>query len=297
MDFSSLCDHCHKIENDIADLKENPEDSELKDKIKIGFAELQQMVKAYSDINKNVLGRENRKRSFIFDAETIDYFDYMFDFVSEGDSLDLMKDMLGEVRRHFNWATGRSVRAFIQDLSELVKVTAKQLDKPEPEFIIDADESVVLSESQMEALEHTLIHILKNSVGHGIEAPEEREKAKKNAAGSISISFERQGNEVVFVTQDDGQGLDLSRIVKKAIDSKIISSNHQLSRQSQAELIFSQGLSTSDNISEVSGRGVGMGACKQFIKDIGGSIEIELQEENSRGKTPFQFKISLPLAE
>ena len=254
------------------------------------------MIKSYSHINRTVLGRESRTRSFVFDNETISYFDHMFDFVLHGDSIELMKDMLEEVRRHFNWATGRSVRAFILDMSELVKVTAKQLDKPDPEFIIDADETLILDESQLDALEHTLIHILKNSVGHGIETPDERTRNNKKEAGMISIDFKRVGEQAICTIADDGQGLDLKTIVAKAIGDKIIENDHELSRQSQAELIFSEGLSTAQTIDEVSGRGVGMGACKQFIKDIGGEIQIVLEEENSQGKSPFQFKITLPLA-
>ncbi len=154
-------------------------------------------------------------------------------------------------------------------------------------------EDTELDKSVVEDLVDPLIHIVRNAVDHGIELPDERIKKGKEETGSVELKAEHEGNTVAISIKDDGRGLSLSKIRKKAIDNKLIEANQELSNEELVNLIFHPGFSTATEVTSISGRGVGLDVVKKKIENIGGAIEITSEE--GKGSN-FGIKIPLTLA-
>ncbi len=150
-----------------------------------------------------------------------------------------------------------------------------------------------LDKTMIEKLGDPLVHILRNSIDHGIGTPEEREAMGKPAGGNVHLSAEHSGQEVLIRISDDGMGLDPSAIRAKAEAKGLIPSDAQLSDREIFPLIFEPGFSTAVNVSNVSGRGVGMDVVKRAIEGMRGTIEID----STRGQgTVITLKLPLTLA-
>tara|TARA_R110000868_G_scaffold42681_16_gene144091 strand:+ start:4302 stop:6530 length:2229 start_codon:yes stop_codon:yes gene_type:complete len=140
-------------------------------------------------------------------------------------------------------------------------------------------------------LDSALVHIIRNSIDHGIEATQARESISKSRTGAVNISCTRAKGSLNFIIQDDGKGIDAELLAQKAIE-KGLWNEEQLSRAShddKVNLIFASSFSTKEEVSELSGRGVGMDAVKDLIESLGGQIEVE----TSLG-LGTNFKISIP---
>jgi chemosensory pili system protein ChpA (sensor histidine kinase/response regulator) len=133
-------------------------------------------------------------------------------------------------------------------------------------------------------------HLLRNAVGHGIEATEARVAAGKPPGGTISITLEQQSNDVAVSFHDDGAGLDLAGIRAKALAQHLIAADEVLTDAQVANLIFASGLSTDAEVSELSGRGIGMDVVRNEVNALGGRIELSSQSGHGT-----QFKLVLPL--
>ncbi len=136
--------------------------------------------------------------------------------------------------------------------------------------LIDSD---VLSQ-----LADPLLHLLRNAVDHGIETPEERQAAGKDPVGTITLDFTSQGQQIFLRCSDDGKGLDYKRILQKAIDNQLISEGDQLTKEEISQLIFNSGFSTRDQVSQVSGRGVGMDVVRNWLNTINGGISVDSEK-------------------
>jgi two-component system chemotaxis sensor kinase CheA len=132
--------------------------------------------------------------------------------------------------------------------------------------------------------------MVRNSVDHGIESPEERKKMRKNPNGQIELRAFHQAGNIIIEIEDDGRGLSKDRILKKAIESGIVKANQKLSDQEIFELIFHAGFSTAQKVTNVSGRGVGMDVVKKNTESLRGKINI-----NSIPGKGTTFTIRLPL--
>ena len=133
-------------------------------------------------------------------------------------------------------------------------------------------------------------HLLRNAVAHGIEAPALRSAAGKPPTGTIVITLEQQSNDVAVTFHDDGAGLNLPRIRDKALAQHLISAEDTLTDAQLANLIFASGLSTNTQVSELSGRGIGMDVVRNEVNALGGRIELSTQSGSGT-----QFKLVLPL--
>lgn len=135
-----------------------------------------------------------------------------------------------------------------------------------------------------------LVHLVRNSIDHGIELKNERTARGKNPQGNLTLKAFSRGNSVVIEIQDDGAGIDSDKVLQKAIEKKIVSKEQVLDRNEVINLIFAPGLSTKDGVSEISGRGVGMDIVKEKITSLGGFIGIET--EKGAGS---KFILTLPI--
>ncbi|MFZ5925926.1 MAG: chemotaxis protein CheA [Acidobacteriota bacterium] len=154
-------------------------------------------------------------------------------------------------------------------------------------------EDVELDRTIVEELHDPLVHMLRNSMDHGLETPAEREARGKPAAGRIRLAASHQAGMIVIEISDDGRGLDRERIFRKAVERGLVSADARLSDTEVFHLIFEPGFSTAEQVTDVSGRGVGMDVVRKHINRLRGRIEIV---SSDGAGTTFLLKAPLTLA-
>ena len=170
----------------------------------------------------------------------------------------------------------------------LVRDLSKQLDKEVDLVMIG--ENTELDKTVMEKIGDPLVHLVRNSLDHGLETASQRIANGKSSVGTITLNAYHHGGSIVIEVKDDGAGLNKDRIRSKAIEKGLIAEDEQLTDSQIHDLIFQPGFSTADVVSDVSGRGVGMDVVRRNIAELNGSIEVS--------STPGQgsvFSIRLPL--
>lgn len=154
-------------------------------------------------------------------------------------------------------------------------------------------EDTELDKSVVEDLLDPIMHCIRNSVDHGIEAPEARTAAGKPETGTILLKASNEGNQIVIEIKDDGAGIDVEKVRRKAVDRGLIHPDKAVTEQDAFNLIMQPGFSTADKISNISGRGVGLDVVKTMINNLKGTISIN----SAKGKgTSFIIKLPLTLA-
>ncbi len=151
-------------------------------------------------------------------------------------------------------------------------------------------ESTELDKTVMEKIGDPLVHLVRNSLDHGIEAPDIREKNGKQATGTIELNAFHQGGNIVIEIVDDGAGLNKERILNKAIEKGLVKKADNLPEDQIYDMIFRPGFSTAEVVTDVSGRGVGMDVVRRNIRSLGGTIEVK-----SEAGVGSRFTIRLPL--
>jgi two-component system chemotaxis sensor kinase CheA len=158
---------------------------------------------------------------------------------------------------------------------KVVRDISKKLGK-KVEFKHYGD-NVEIDKAMIEGLTDPLMHIIRNSLDHGIETPDERELTGKPDVGSISISAEQANGQMIITIQDDGKGINSQKVAQKALEQGQIDENqyNTMTENEKALLIFGAGVSTADEITDISGRGVGMDVVKTNIHKLGGAIKLD----------------------
>jgi two-component system chemotaxis sensor kinase CheA len=180
------------------------------------------------------------------------------------------------------------IRATFQKMVRLVRdLAAKEGKQVELKM---TGEDTELDRTIVEQLNDPLVHMIRNSVDHGIEKPDVRQAKGKPEQGLVTLRAFHQGGNIVIQVQDDGAGISKDRILAKAIEKGLVAKDQQLSEREIFDLIFAAGFSTAEKITEISGRGVGMDVVRRNIEALRGKVEIQSVE--GRGST---FTIYLPL--
>lgn len=174
----------------------------------------------------------------------------------------------------------RLIRDLSRDLGKEVKLEV-------------SGEETELDKSVIEVLVDPLIHIVRNAMDHGIEMPEEREKAGKPRVGTISLNASHNGNLIVIKISDDGKGMSPQKIFENAVKKGLVSADAKLTEKQMLEYIFAPGFSTATKVTNLSGRGVGMDVVKKSLDKINGTVGIET--ELGKGST-FFLRIPLTVA-
>jgi len=226
----------------------------------------------------------------ILNARLIQYAMDKNDFELEENVLK-MSDLIEKVRDGIMNIRMVQVGDSFAKFRRIVLETAKKLGKEVHFEIIGEDTE--LDKSMIEKITDPLIHILRNSVDHGIEPPEERIKLGKPPKGNIILKAYPDSGMIVIEIIDDGRGIDKNKVLQKAIEKGIIPPNANLSDKEIFNLIFAPGISTASEVSDISGRGVGMDVVKKNIDSLRGSIEIE--SEPGKG-TKITIRLPLTLA-
>ena len=180
------------------------------------------------------------------------------------------------------------VHGVFQKMARLVRDLSHKAGK-EIDFQMEGEDTE-LDRNVVESIADPLVHMIRNSVDHGVESPQQREEAGKSRMGRVQLSAFHEGGNIVVEITDDGKGLDRERILQKAVKNGLVREGQDLSDQEVYRLIFSAGLSTAEKVTDISGRGVGMDVVRKNIEALRGRVDID--------STPGQgtiFSIRLPL--
>ncbi|MBP8819913.1 MAG: chemotaxis protein CheA [Syntrophomonadaceae bacterium] len=172
----------------------------------------------------------------------------------------------------------------------MVRDLARDLNK-EVDFLIEGKETE-LDRTVIDEIGDPLVHLLRNAIDHGLESSQERLKKGKSHKGTVILRARHEGNNVYIEVEDDGGGIDTDRVIAKAVEKGILTSHNvdQISREEAIELLFHPGFSMAQNITDISGRGVGLDVVKTKIESLSGEIFVD-----SKLGQGTRFKIKLPL--
>jgi two-component system chemotaxis sensor kinase CheA len=209
------------------------------------------------------------------------------------DALAFQSRVLGELQKSVMKIRMVPVEQLFRRFPRIVRDVAKLRNKDIGLEI--AGQNTDLDKSILDALADPLAHVVRNAADHGIETSAERQKVGKPARGTIRLNAYHDGDQVVIEVSDDGRGLDRDKIMRRAVEHGIISAEDtlRLNDTEALELVFAPGLSTADEVTEISGRGVGLDVVKSALENLKGSVE--LKSESGKGAT-FRLLVPLTLA-
>ncbi|MFK7964380.1 MAG: chemotaxis protein CheA [Burkholderiaceae bacterium] len=215
---------------------------------------------------------------------------------SDGDiDPDQLRERLAQLERNTRELQESVMRVRMLPISfafgrfpRLVRDLSKKLSKKIA--LVVTGESTELDKTVLERMTDPLVHLVRNSLDHGLETPEKRVAAGKSETGTLTLNAYHQGGSVVIEISDDGQGINEERVLSIAKERGIVSDSDDLTPEQIHQLIFAPGFSTADEVSDLSGRGVGMDVVRRNINDLGGRVSI--QSISGEGTT---VKIRLPL--
>jgi chemotaxis protein histidine kinase CheA/ActR/RegA family two-component response regulator len=265
--------------------------------IEVSHAELSRRLRELEQtVDKQVVQLRGQKESGEnFDPLEMDRYDALYSlsrFVTEAvqDELELARQARAQVasalqfirdedqlrrEQHRDLLAARlvPVKSIVPRLKRNVAQTAASTGKQA--HLVVQGEATTLDADVLTRLTEPLLHLLRNAVDHGLEAPEERQMLGKDPTGVVTLSFRRVGQDVELVCADDGKGLDLPTIYDKAVEYGLIDPRAQLSEDEVRRLILRPGFSTKGEVTEVSGRGVGMDVVNDRVAGLKGRLDIE----------------------
>lgn len=209
------------------------------------------------------------------------------------DAMAFQARVLNDLQRSVMKIRMVPVEQLFRRFPRMVRDVARQCGK-DVELVIHGQDTD-LDKSLLDAIAEPLTHLVRNAISHGIESSEERVQRGKPARGTIHLTSYHHGNQVIVEIRDDGRGIDSNKLKAKAVETAVISEEEadRLGEAGILELIFRPGLSTADQITEVSGRGVGMDVVQTVLHRLKGSVDIETRAGQG---TTFRLKLPLTLA-
>ncbi|NEQ50036.1 MAG: hybrid sensor histidine kinase/response regulator [Leptolyngbya sp. SIO3F4] len=207
-------------------------------------------------------------------------------------ALERQRRMLNQLRDELMWARMVPLDQILKRFPRIIRDLSKTYQKPVDLKLIGTD--VLVDRVMLEKLYDPLLHLLRNAFDHGIESSSKRQSLGKPIEGTIEIYAYHQGNYTIIEIQDDGQGLNLERIIERAIAVELVAPEQvQFMQKSEIQqLIFEPGFSTASEVSELSGRGVGLDVVKESLQAFGGKLSLVTHQGKG---TVFVLKIPLTL--
>ncbi len=297
--FKKMTRIFHDVEQYYVLLQRDPQTRWDIQKMKNDLDEVEHIVNTYADINKAKLGRKSGDERDIelTESQVIQLYRKLSFFEQDYKELVRAKDanLLADMKASLFPLIFTPAETVLIDVCQSVSTLAKDLEKARPAVRIHA-ENFFMTRRGEDLLRRIFVHILRNSMDHGIEKPQVRKSKGKLESGLITMTMEKTSDWVILRYQDDGKGLDIEAIRRRARSQGLAEYHDNLSLQDAAELIFCSGLSTATKVGDISGRGVGMDAVRKYLRKEHGDIELQLIDPRSitQGFYPFLFVIKLP---
>jgi two-component system chemotaxis sensor kinase CheA len=201
----------------------------------------------------------------------------------------IAKDLQSGIMKTRMVPIGQVFSRFHRLVRDLAKDTGKEVQ------LITKGEETELDKKVIDVIGEPIMHMVRNSIDHGLESPDERVNLNKPQIGTVTLNAHQAGNQIFVEISDDGRGLRADRIRKKALERGLVSAEalSNMDDEDVYQFIFHPGFSTADRITDVSGRGVGMNVVREVVKEMNGSIDIETEPEMG---TRFIMAFPLTLA-
>jgi HPt (histidine-containing phosphotransfer) domain-containing protein len=295
-DFTPITDAAHVAERRYARLRGDAGSPWVADELLGDLAAVDAALRRHVAVNEQTLGRRGRasdlmtERGVFVDRAELEALRALVATLPEAAPGAPSGQLLRAVGRLGFVPIERLFSGFLDALAPL----AADLGKPVPRVIVVPTEAA-LTPRFAEALKQCLLHVARNAMDHGIEAPEERVRAGKSAEGQISLAGETTDGGLDILIADDGRGLALHELFAKAVATGQFRPDSQPSPEAVAEVAFQTGVSTAAQVTDISGRGVGLNAVRSFLEEQGARVRVELLEAASAWNfTPFRLRITVP---
>jgi putative methionine-R-sulfoxide reductase with GAF domain/signal transduction histidine kinase len=292
--FDYITDSVHEVESTYDELRKQQEKVWDSKDLLAELVLAENDIKHYQMVAQEKLGYELEGGGGQFDSKHIERILNKIKSLDVGSLADEVKDVVQDTYQLFISDEAKPISVVIEGVVDSVTSLAKQLDKIPPKIDID-DGGILIKKNSYNMMNNIFMHVFRNAIDHGLESEDERKGKGKNIQGSIRLDTSVKNGMAIIKVQDDGRGLAINKLFGKALNDGLYEDGQRPDDIEIANLIFASGFSTADEVTDVSGRGVGMDAVKQFLLKDGGGIEICLEDDCDKADfRAFSTKISLP---
>ncbi|MCH2157672.1 MAG: GAF domain-containing protein [Oleiphilaceae bacterium] len=293
--LSYLTDVVHEVESTYDALRNDDSREWKQNELLEELREAQEILAEYDTIYHDKLGRDGVAAQGVnLDSERVASWLDSIKRLTEKSMDNDVQEVVSEAYSMLLSIESKTLSEVISEPLSSLASMAEQLDKPAPEVRVK-DAELFIDGRVHSMMNNIFMHVLRNAMDHGIEGATERAEKGKNENGLISINTQVNKQNAEFIVSDDGRGIAIAKIRSLAVDKGIIEQDAALSAQDIANLVFTSGFSTAEEVSNLSGRGVGMDAVRQFLESEGGSIELRLTGGNDGDDfRAFETVITLP---
>lgn len=293
--FKYLTDAVHEAEHTYDELRKRQEIDWDKEQLLNELHKAERFVEKYKHVYESKLSRFNDPSQGKFVEHTL--LDRMNSVVNTADMKDgeQLQATVKAITRLLQAIDTTPLPKVLEGILQALPALALELGKEPPTVNID-EGGIRLNSDIAPVIKDVFMHVFRNAMDHGLEAAAEREAKGKPAAGTIQLHTVLMGDKLIIDFRDDGRGLALSRIRKKAQEAGLLDPQKACTDAEVAEFIFHSGLSTAQEVSDISGRGVGMDAVRRFLIQNGGSISLQFVNDADAGQDyrAFALQIHLP---
>ena len=290
--FSYVTDRVHEAETAYSLLRSHSDYAWSQKELLEQLQSARECVARYEKVFQSKLAGFTEASTAV-NSKVLEKMVHAVECLNESSELHDYQNSFHLLRAEVNSLKFESVDNMLKGIVSALPSIAHQLEKEVPVVEV-IDNGVMLKKDIVPVLKNVFMHIFRNSMDHGLESKAARVVAGKNAHGNIRVDVNKTQDALQFVFADDGRGLALDHIYTKACAEGKVDATQPMSDEAIAELIFMSGLSTAKALTDVSGRGVGMDAVRQFLNKHFGDIAIVFTGPALRGFRPFQLHITLP---
>ncbi|MBI3561692.1 MAG: HAMP domain-containing protein [Gammaproteobacteria bacterium] len=290
--FDFITDTVHEVENTYDKLRKHQLTQWNKEQLLLELDQAKQLIDIYDRIYHDKLST-NQSDGVYVDSDLFEKAKETINRVNFNDKRSLTDGVM-RIRTLVRAVGTETLGSLLESIHKSIPELAQRLGKDTPKLVVE-DDGVRFASDVAPVLKNVLTHAFRNAIDHGIETTEQRQALGKPISGTITLRSQQEGDNLFLTLSDDGQGLDLARIRDKAIEQGLISVDQHLSAEQISNLIFLSGLSTAENVTQVSGRGVGMDAIKKFLNQIGGDVVIKLIDHVTATEQHRRFELVMSL--
>jgi hypothetical protein len=293
--LTKLTELLHNVEKYYALLQRDPNEPWDKAKLEDDMRQVAEMFDRYNSLNINKLNRGTEKNRVSLEKSFISQKIGLLNKLDMGQLAAADQGIIQETRQAFAGIFYEDATKVFDEICSVADPLSRDLGKEMPVISVD-NPGFSFTDDAVDILQNVFTHVIRNSIDHGLETAAEREQKGKPAKGQIKIELTGEGDRLAINYADDGGGLNLKRLRELAIERNLLTAAEQDDPLAVAYTIFMDGLSTAPKVTEISGRGVGMGAVKRYLEDAGGAFHlyfIGTPDVDSTG-AGFGIRLSLP---